>query len=349
MELKYNVWVDNAVVKNEAVVIYPYCLTPRPRNLGNDNIKPGEHGFGISAQKRFLNILDNYANMFESIESLNPSLFDLELKDKKYSRRPVFLTLTVPRQNGKSDLEIKKNCLESLLDNLKKNYNLKLYVWKAEPQKRGEIHFHTVVDTWLNHIKVRRAWFKLLKKNDCLAPGQTLDNSSRIVWLNVITNISSLKMELGGYFAASKNEDGSTKYKHDHSQTVREIEGNSWGCSDYLKYSPLSIFNLDSDDARMICANSLKVIPVLDKNGTERATYCKYKQMLKVGSGKNVKRFFKKNNLPDLLNQYKNLYHYRRGVAVYGNPDEADQIKNGNNYKLLEKKFELFKDEIEKK
>ncbi|MGV4586845.1 rolling circle replication-associated protein, partial [Ornithobacterium rhinotracheale] len=63
-------------------------------------------------------------------------------KDKYLS----FVTLTLPSAQKHHDRVLRK-ILAKYLDHLKKVYGLKNYLWKAETQKNGNIHFHVLIDT----------------------------------------------------------------------------------------------------------------------------------------------------------------------------------------------------------
>ncbi len=42
------------------------------------------------------------------------------------------------------------------MDNMKKSYQVDYYVWKAEPQKNGNIHFHILMDRWVDYKDINR-------------------------------------------------------------------------------------------------------------------------------------------------------------------------------------------------
>jgi hypothetical protein len=84
-------------------------------------------------------------------------IFDVELQ-KRFSFLINFITLSLPSAQIHSDDEIKKVCLESFLDKCRKYINLKNYVWKAEAQLNGNIHFHIVTDTYIRYDKIQEWW-----------------------------------------------------------------------------------------------------------------------------------------------------------------------------------------------
>lgn len=74
----------------------------------------------------------------------------------------ITTTLSAP-QGGISDREIKKGLLEPLLRKLRK-YGLRNYIWKAERQRNGNIHFHIFVDTFVDKTDLRNIWNRLQAK-----------------------------------------------------------------------------------------------------------------------------------------------------------------------------------------
>jgi hypothetical protein len=81
--------------------------------------------------------------------------------DNKVSRKSqsynTFVTLTLPSKQIHSDKIIRK-CLTKFLDNLKKSYKVVHYIWRAESQANGNIHFHLVLDRFIDYKKVRSLW-----------------------------------------------------------------------------------------------------------------------------------------------------------------------------------------------
>jgi hypothetical protein len=80
------------------------------------------------------------------------------LLNKTFSFLINFITLTLPAKQIHSDDEIKKRCLNNFLDVCRKEYGLANYVWKAEAQINGNIHFHLVTDCYIRYDNIQRIW-----------------------------------------------------------------------------------------------------------------------------------------------------------------------------------------------
>jgi len=74
------------------------------------------------------------------------------------------LTLTLPSKQLDSDQVIKSKCLNQLLIELRKDYGLGYYAWKAEKQKNGNLHFHVIIDRYINHKDLRTKWNRIINK-----------------------------------------------------------------------------------------------------------------------------------------------------------------------------------------
>lgn len=75
-----------------------------------------------------------------------------------------FLTLTLPSVQKHSDKEIKAKCLNQFLTEIRNEYSVTKYIWKAEKQDNGGLHFHILTDTFLPVIEMRNKWNRIINK-----------------------------------------------------------------------------------------------------------------------------------------------------------------------------------------
>jgi hypothetical protein len=90
-------------------------------------------------------------------------LYPNEIKSK-LTFKLNFVTLTLSSTQKHTDNEIKKQCLQPFLDYARKTWKLEHYLWRAEAQKNGSIHFHICADVYLPHKEVRNAWNRIIGK-----------------------------------------------------------------------------------------------------------------------------------------------------------------------------------------
>lgn len=83
-------------------------------------------------------------------------------KSPIYNYRASFITLKLPSPQQETDVEIKK-CLNLFFTDLRRVYQVENYVWRAELQKNGNIHFHVVIDRYIRWQVLRNYWLKALR------------------------------------------------------------------------------------------------------------------------------------------------------------------------------------------
>jgi hypothetical protein len=85
------------------------------------------------------------------------------LKNKgQFKFKVSMLTLTLPCEQLHDDLFIKKMMLNEFLTILRKKYNLQNYIWKAEKQGNGNIHFHLIIDKYIFYKDINNVWNQIL-------------------------------------------------------------------------------------------------------------------------------------------------------------------------------------------
>lgn len=316
-------FVPMCTVKNDKVILWNAVYSDWPAE--ENPYKPKtEHKFSLDAQKRFLQCFDNLANLFESAPKRQKNFFDYKIEGKFYRRKPTFLTLTVPIPGNHSDMKIKEECFIPFKEALIANHGVKNYIWKAEAQLRGAIHFHMILDIYQDHKKIRKMWFRKLRECGLIKATQTLEESSRISWVQETNDLSVLKLELASYFATTEDENGEIVYKHDREKRVRHIEGNSWGRSDYLNYRALTLKDIDKELEISIASTSIDYFlvsresNVRDIDGNKEKIPCAecflYKKVYGHGNHKQVVSSPMENNMKEVLD----LYHFNQASKIYG-------------------------------
>lgn len=157
------------------------------------------------------------------IEGFTSSVNEIQTKHRKVAIKEkiqnTFATLTLPYEQFHTDNEIKRKCLTPFLEELKKFHNIKLYIWRAEPQQNGNIHFHILLDRFVHHTDIRERWNRIINKLEYVNAfaqkhNHTNPNSTDIHSLQKVNSISSYIVK---YMTKNKPS--------------RKIEGRVWGCS----------------------------------------------------------------------------------------------------------------------
>ncbi len=76
----------------------------------------------------------------------------------KNSYKVSFITLTLSASQVHSDVEIKTKLLESFLLKARRYHGLATYIWKAELQRNGNIHFHILTPSYIPFFKLKYLW-----------------------------------------------------------------------------------------------------------------------------------------------------------------------------------------------
>lgn len=81
---------------------------------------------------------------------------------KKFTFKINFITLTLPCKQFHSDTFIKSKMLNNFLTVLRQRFAIKHYIWRAEKQKNGNIHFHLILNEFIHHENIKNIWNKIL-------------------------------------------------------------------------------------------------------------------------------------------------------------------------------------------
>ncbi len=120
-------------------------------------------------------------------------------------------TLTF-KKNMQDDDEARR-LLSMLLDNAFHKWGVERYVWKAEAQERGAIHFHLCTNVYIPHEELCYSWNRLLYRNGIR---QVNANSTDV---HAVTDEYNVEAYLTDYLLNSEKAKGR-----------RLIQGRLWGC-----------------------------------------------------------------------------------------------------------------------
>lgn len=161
---------------------------------------------------------------------------------KPFKFKLNFITLTLPSPQGtRTDKQIKKECLDVWFKSAKRVFKLNNYVWRAERQKNGNLHFHLITDCYIKYDELRDSWNQRLERLNFISEfekvhGHRHPNS---------TDVHSIKKvrDLAAYMV---------KYMCKMKKNEQKIEGKIWDCSVNLKRKDSVEFIIDSDTADLI-------------------------------------------------------------------------------------------------
>jgi hypothetical protein len=129
-----------------------------------DNLKLPSYSGSVtdSVRKRILKTIDIFLQKTPQRIIFNPVAKCL------HPFRLGFMTLTISDENEIDGATAYKHLLKPLIRSLQRITKFS-YIWKAEFQKRGQLHYHLVVNEFIHWRFIRSTWNKLQYKLGILA------------------------------------------------------------------------------------------------------------------------------------------------------------------------------------
>lgn len=153
------------------------------------------------------------------------------------SFRCGFMTLTISDYCTWTADKCYTSLLKPFLRVMKDKHGVNRYIWKYELQERGNVHYHVLIDQFVEYDKIRNAWNRVQHRNrltDTYAKtyGHFNPNSTDIHKVQHIDN-------LGAYLAKYlMKEEQKVKCFHEGFPALfydRVLKGKVWDCSTDLK------------------------------------------------------------------------------------------------------------------
>lgn len=147
-----------------------------------------------------------------------------EVIKKHVWHKLAFITLTVSDPEKKlSGKEAYKKLLSHFIAWLRRTKKINTYIWKAELQKNGQIHYHITTPAFINYQEIRDKWNNLQRKAGLLDKyakehGHYDANSTDV---HKVKHIKDLSAYLIKYIAKS-------------TQNEEKLGGKVWDCSENL-------------------------------------------------------------------------------------------------------------------
>lgn len=150
--------------------------------------------------------------------------------------------ITLTFHENMIDDNLARQLLSKWLEMAKYRWEMHLYIWKAEPQSRGAIHFHISTNTYIPHTEVKYTWNRLLKKHGL---NEMHDNSTDV---HAVINCKSHENYLSDYFLNDKKHEGR-----------RKIKGKLWGCSHALSQAGKDFITMEEHEMKALEYDNLNI------------------------------------------------------------------------------------------
>lgn len=164
------------------------------------------------------------------------------LTKKTFKFKVAFITLTLSSKQGHSDNVIRRDLLNQMLVELRRYYNVKNYVWRAEKQRNGNIHFHIIIDRFVPWWELRNRWNRIQNKLGYIDRFQAemrmrkkvtnvKYNNPNSVDIHSLYQIKNIKKYLSKYL--SKNVTNVDKLTEEEKSKLL-VKGRIWGANQEL-------------------------------------------------------------------------------------------------------------------
>lgn len=212
-------------------------------------IRALEYKKPVTLSKNSIRKIKNYTNILCDAAKWKTVYSHQEKKSFRF--KISFITLTLSSEQIHSDTNIHKLLLQPFLRILRRKYEMKLYIWKAETQFNGNIHYHITSDIFIHHNKLKEIWNKLQKKHGYIKNNEQPNSTD----VHSVKNIKNLPAYLCKYL--SKNQGKANHYTYENAnenhyykneiyneiideqghkwQQYRKVHSKLWDCSDQLK------------------------------------------------------------------------------------------------------------------
>lgn len=148
----------------------------------------------------------------------------------------AFITVTISAKERLISIpEGNKQLMKPFLRRLRKLVNINSYVWKAEFQKNGQLHYHLTTNTFIPWQTIRSEWNMILYKNGLLSNYLQTHNSANPNSTDVHSTykINDMSAYLAKYFSKAEQN-----YKG---------KGKVWACSNNLRKANYYTFMPESN------------------------------------------------------------------------------------------------------
>lgn len=257
------VFIPHIQVRNNCLVLFDQPSPPYNHRRNIEGFKKAYSGkVAAGTEKRIRKAIDIFLQTTPTRRIWNPVI------EIFHDFRLGFLTLTIAETRRNIDAkEGHQKLLRPFLD-WAKTKGVKNYIWKAELQERGQLHYHLTIDEFIHYMDIQKKWNYLQKAAGLLDDyarrnGHFNPNSTDI---HSVRNVQNFDVYLAKYIAKA-------------SQNQAKLNGKVWDCSQGLK-KPRFTDELDSETEWRIrdAIESKKA----EKVATDRCTIVKFPEPIKI-------------------------------------------------------------------
>lgn len=161
MELLDNRYEDRISIRPDCLCLYSQYVGDvrhkRVQAVTGSDVRKRQSVMSNAAIKRLKNAINilTYTATYKTVW--------VKASNSYFRYKINFITLTLPSKQQHSDKDINK-LLSMFLENWSKRRKGLLYVWKAEVQDNGNIHYHITSNAFYNYKRLREDWNRIVDK-----------------------------------------------------------------------------------------------------------------------------------------------------------------------------------------
>lgn len=218
--------------------------TNQVKNISLENLNKGfKKGKGLSKQS--IRKIKEALGWLEFIAL--PKIYTTK-KGKKIKFKIQMITLTLSGKQKHTDKYITSKMLGKFLNNLRNNYNLRNYIWRAERQKNGNLHYHIVTDCGIGYFTVLKIWNKIQEKEGYL------EEYRKKYKKDYPNSVDILRMDIN-----KGGADYIAKYNTKELEAGQTIDGRFYSLSESL--SKFDVFKRETRDIANALSSSFLIKP----------------------------------------------------------------------------------------
>lgn len=235
-------------VRYNSLILWDQWQGAHPgRKLSDDPVPINRSAYSgditTGSKKRLRRVLDVFLQLSPRRYVTNPAT------EKRMLFQLAFVTLTVSSPRIISHSEASKTCLAKFLRFLR--VQKAAYIWKAELQKSGQIHYHVTINQPIHHAKIRSEWNKYQEAAGYLREfeqehGHKSPNSTDI---HSVGNVKDLQAYIVKYISKGVSipaPGGKGLFEAGFPFLPEiKIDGKVWDCSESLKQ--IKLFQAEDD------------------------------------------------------------------------------------------------------
>lgn len=212
-------------VRSRSIILFNQYIGERKASILTNNKR-----HNLQAEKTYSGQMTTHAKkrLAKAISLLNQSS-PWKKVQPSWQKTPIdfklsFCTLTIPDDTPITGKEAYKKLLKPFLRKCKSKFGLNSYIWKAELQARGQLHYHITSNCFMEYSQVQEIWNNIIEVAGLMDVFKSKHghNSPHSTEIRAVKNVKNIEAYLVKYI--SKSDDAG-----------RSVFGKTWGCSENLK------------------------------------------------------------------------------------------------------------------